>query len=130
MRLDDVNCAHNNYLNILQCSYSSYIDYECPDYDIFDSTVYCCEYRCCMKVSTLQIWNLIDSSRIWESDLFTGMVRLQGGNFSNQGLVEIKCNSNWGTICSSGFDSSDAIAVCTQLGYTGYISYDQTKYWI
>ena len=81
-----------------------------------------------LKVLTLQIWNLIDSSRIWESDLFTGMVRLQDGNFSNQGLVEIKCNSNWGTICSSGFDSSDAIAVCTQLGYTGYINYTQIKY--
>ena len=83
-----------------------------------------------MTLLTLQIWNLIDSTRIWESDLFTGMVRLQGGNYSNQGLVEINCNNNWGTICSSGFDSSDANAVCTQLGYTRYTSYGQTKYWI
>ena len=52
------------------------------------------------------------------------MIRLLGGNFSNQGRVEVYCNEQWGTICDNGFDSNDANAVCRQLGYSGYVSYD------
>ena len=31
------------------------------------------------------------------------MIRLQGGNFVNQGRVEVYCNGQWGTICDNGF---------------------------
>ena len=42
MLLDNVNCHHNNYLIILQCSYSTYIDVKC-NANSFDATVYCCK---------------------------------------------------------------------------------------
>ena len=42
MLLDDVTCAHNNYLTILQCSYSTYIDSGCTS-NSYDATVYCCK---------------------------------------------------------------------------------------
>ena len=38
--LDDVNCDHNSYLTILQCSYFTTINSECTD--SYDATVYCC----------------------------------------------------------------------------------------
>ena len=48
------------------------------------------------------------------------MIRLQGGNYSNEGRVEVYCNGRWGTICNVGFDSRDATTLCRQLGYDDY----------
>ena len=45
MLLDDVNCANNNYLTILQCSFSIYIDSGCVNSNSYDATVYCCMFN-------------------------------------------------------------------------------------
>ena len=66
----------------------------------------------------------IDTTRIWDSNPFPGMIRLQGGRYSNEGRVEVYCNGQWGTICDDGFSSTDANTICKQLGYTGYTNYD------
>ena len=52
------------------------------------------------------------------------MTRLQGGDFVNEGCVEVYYNGQWGTICDNGFGSDDANTICKQLGYSGYIRYD------
>ena len=67
---------------------------------------------------------LTDETRIWDSNSFPGMIRLQRGKYVNQGRVEIYCNGQWGTICDDGFSSYDARTVCKQLGYTSYSNYD------
>uniref|UniRef100_A0A1X7TU93 SRCR domain-containing protein n=1 Tax=Amphimedon queenslandica TaxID=400682 RepID=A0A1X7TU93_AMPQE len=65
------------------------------------------------------------TTRIWNSNPYAGMVRLQGGYYSNEGLVEVYCNGQWGTICSTGFSTSDANTICRQLGYdSGLRRYD------
>ena len=64
-----------------------------------------------------------DSTRIWD-DPSSGQIRLSKGQYSNQGLLEIYCNGEWGTVCDDGFDSSAALVACKQLGYNDYISYD------
>ena len=74
--------------------------------------------------TNLTYFMFIDSTRIWDSNPYNGMIRLQGGNYSNQGRVEVYCNGQWGTICDDGFGSTDANTICKQLGYTGYIRYD------
>ena len=48
----------------------------------------------------------------------TGVVRLVGGSYRNQGRVEICIYNTWGTICDNLFDNSDARIVCRQLGYS------------
>ena len=65
-----------------------------------------------------------DTTRIWNSNPFSGMIRLQGGSYSNQGRVEVYCNGQWGTICDDGFGSTDARTICKQLGYNSYYNYD------
>ena len=51
------------------------------------------------------------------------MIRLQGGNYSNEGRVEVYCNGQWGTVCDDGFSSIDARTICQQLGYNYYYNY-------
>ena len=53
--LNIVNCFHDDYLNILQCSYSTIIDSKCTD--LYDATVYCCEFNSNSKdnISIMQI---------------------------------------------------------------------------
>ncbi|KAK6179250.1 hypothetical protein SNE40_011654 [Patella caerulea] len=44
-------------------------------------------------------------------------MKLTGGISRSQGIVNIKINGQWGTICDRYFSSSDAKVVCRQLGY-------------
>ena len=46
-----------------------------------------------------------------------GALQLVGGRSSNEGRVEICINGVWGTVCHSGWSSSDAQVVCRQLGF-------------
>ena len=43
MRVDDLNCINSNYLTVLQCTYSTYMDGVCTYGNSYDATVYCCE---------------------------------------------------------------------------------------
>ena len=120
MEWDDVNCASSSYLSIAQCYYSTIIDSGCTNSNSYDATVYCCK-----TISQCRLLYIlaIDSTRIWDSNPFPGMIRLQGGDYSNEGLVEVYCNGQWGTICSTGFDDTDASVICKQLGYDNFFSY-------
>ena len=64
----------------------------------------------------------IDTTRIWNNP-YVGQIRLSRGMYSNQGLLEVYCNDEWGTVCDDTFDSTDASVVCRQLGYSTYYSY-------
>ena len=73
--------------------------------------------------ATLLILFTSDFTRIWDTP-FSGMMRLRGLTFANQGLVEVYCNGQWGTLCNADFDSSDATTLCNKLGYDDYSSYN------
>ena len=64
------------------------------------------------------------TTKIWNSNPFSDMTHLQGGNYSNKGQVKVFCNEQWGTICDDGFSSTDAQTICKQLGYIKYYNYD------
>lgn len=44
-------------------------------------------------------------------------IRMVNGNSSNEGKVEIKHNGQWGDICDTGIDTTDAKVFCRMLGY-------------
>ena len=77
----------------------------------------------------MQLYNIVlkftlvlDSTRIWDIPT-SGMIRLIGGTYSNQGLLEIYCNGEWGTVCDDYFGSTEAQVACRQLGYNYCYSY-------
>ena len=73
---------------------------------------------------------IIVTSYLW-SNPYNGTVRLTGGNFTSEGLVEVYCNGQWGTVCDNGFSITDANTVCKQLGYSGAVKYDHlTSLWV
>ena len=57
-------------------------------------------------------------TRVWD-DPYSGQIRLQGGKYTSEGLVETYCNNEFGTICDDNFNVNAADTVCIQLGYTG-----------
>ncbi|XP_019861760.1 PREDICTED: neurotrypsin-like [Amphimedon queenslandica] len=61
---------------------------------------------------------------------YNGMVRLQGGYYSGQGMVEIYCKESWKAVCNDDqfFKGEAADVVCVQLGYNGYQHYDKILY--
>ncbi len=57
-------------------------------------------------------------------DPFNGQVRVVGGAYSSEGLVEVYCNEQWGTICDDYFNRTEANTICLQLGYTHAEKFD------
>ena len=64
-----------------------------------------------------------DSTRIWIRP-YRNQIRLSQGAYTSQGLVEVYCNGQWGTVCDDSFYRTEADTVCKQLGYTGAAAYD------
>ena len=81
---------------------------------------YCINAR---NVSLLHILIMIVSSRLWNNS-YSGMIRLTRGNYTNEGLMEVYCNGQWGTVCDDGFSLTDANTVCKQLGYSRAVKCD------
>ena len=50
-------------------------------------------------------------------------MQLQGGDYPNQGRVEIFLNGEWGTVCDDGFDLNAGDIVCRQLGFNHAIEF-------
>ncbi len=46
-----------------------------------------------------------------------GDVRLVGGDFDNEGTVEVCFDNLWGQISDAGWTSADAKVVCNELGH-------------
>lgn len=68
-------------------------------------------------------FSLSDTTRIWD-DPYPGQIRLNGSDYVTDGLIEVYCNGEWGTICENGFSDHSAATVCTQLGYNDYVTVD------
>lgn len=60
----------------------------------------------------------IDTTGYYTVGQYDGMVRLRGGSIQSEGLVEVYCNGDWGTVCDDQFGPNEADTVCRQLGYT------------
>ncbi len=54
---------------------------------------------------------------IYVATCTTGDVRIQGGPSDSRGRVETCVDGQWGTVCDDGWDDTDAVIVCNQIGY-------------
>ncbi|XP_077419545.1 lysyl oxidase homolog 3B isoform X2 [Vanacampus margaritifer] len=55
-------------------------------------------------------------------------IRLVGGRSTYEGRVEIRVGSRWGTVCSAGWSTREAMVACRQLGL-GYSMHAITETW-
>ena len=70
---------------------------------------------------------LTGSILLSEADPFDGQVRLTRGRYSSEGLVEVYCNEEWGTVCDDMFSIDEADTTCQQLGYTHAEKFDHLQ---
>ena len=66
-----------------------------------------------MNHGKIYAYNIIYVARFGCSD---GDVRLMNGT-TREGRVEICYDGVWGSVCDSGWDNSDAVIVCQQMGF-------------
>ncbi|XP_070835856.1 lysyl oxidase homolog 3B isoform X2 [Chaetodon trifascialis] len=61
---------------------------------------------------------------------FENSIRIVGGRSTYEGRVEVQVGSKWGTVCSTGWTTKEAMVVCRQLGL-GYAMHaiNETWYW-
>ncbi|XP_019856204.1 PREDICTED: neurotrypsin-like [Amphimedon queenslandica] len=95
-----VECS-DSYLTLTQCSCNTDFSPNCTFADNLDITCY--------------------ATRIWDNP-YPGMVRLQGGNYTGQGIVQVYCNNEWAAVCNDGglIEDETGWTICTQLGYNVY----------
>ncbi|XP_043368876.1 lysyl oxidase homolog 3 isoform X1 [Dermochelys coriacea] len=55
-------------------------------------------------------------------------IRIVGGRTPTEGRVEVKRGSKWGTVCSEGWTTKEAMVACRQLGL-GYSLHAVTETW-
>ncbi|XP_034531827.1 lysyl oxidase homolog 3B isoform X3 [Notolabrus celidotus] len=55
-------------------------------------------------------------------------IRIVGGRTDYEGRVEVQVGSKWGTVCSTGWTTKEAMVVCGQLGL-GYSMHAITETW-
>uniref|UniRef100_A0A3B3ZQU4 Lysyl oxidase homolog n=1 Tax=Periophthalmus magnuspinnatus TaxID=409849 RepID=A0A3B3ZQU4_9GOBI len=55
-------------------------------------------------------------------------IRIVGGRTGYEGRVEVQVGSKWGTVCSTGWTTKEAMVVCRQLGL-GYSMHAITETW-
>ncbi|XP_033115405.1 lysyl oxidase homolog 2-like isoform X3 [Anneissia japonica] len=101
--LDDVACVGTE-LTLAQCSHSNWGEHNCNNIE--------------------KIWV---SCLTDKSDSIS--VRLVGGETANEGILEVKMNSRWGTVCRVNWGLEQSDVVCRQLGYgVGVKVYTQSRY--
>lgn len=98
--LSELYCPTDDYLHLLRCAFTQG-RHTCNGNGYI--SLYC------------------NPSRIWDKP-YNGQIRLILGNYTSEGLAQIYCNGEWGTICGDsyyGIGDIEADTVCRQLGYTG-----------
>ena len=59
----------------------------------------------------------LDTTKIWNSNPYSGQLRIVNGTYSSQGHLEIYCNGQWETVCDDSFGATVIILSLIFIGY-------------
>lgn len=110
--LDEVQCS-DDLLHILSCANNGLGKHDCDHFS--DVAIVCLDQPLLADPQPMDI-------------------RLSGGTFQSQGIVEVYCSGQWNAVCDQlDFGQAEAGAVCRQLGYTEAEDFDTvtaTSQWL
>ena len=126
--ITNVCCSSSQYQTLLQCSFSTVIPETCDDFT--DVIVGCGMSKIIfLHKKNLHKLNLLHSDAEGDRNNFQdNAVRIFHGNSHtpNQGLLQVRCQGLWGSVCLEGFGQVEADSACRQLGYSNAFNFTKS----
>ncbi|XP_065846358.1 neurotrypsin-like isoform X2 [Oscarella lobularis] len=129
--IDDLRCSGNES-SIDKCSFNGWGSHNC--YHSEDVGVVC-DFKAIPEINSVFMWTSSSDSLFSDAPTpsYTAQksktARLTKTKEPNSGVVEVKINGVWGTVCGRNWNQINSKVLCRQLGYPDAVEYFLNAYY-